>query len=136
MREGHFTWRPEIDADGRSADDRLHLLDEQGSAPTSSLVSSQYPGQKIEDFYECCIRPFVSTENQQSIDGVTFDDLGSLLSPARHKPELRKPEEDRHLRDLLDDMWYESRIDTRSLPQPDHVLDLMKLKPVEAALDR
>ena len=49
---------------------------------------------------------------------------------------LASVQEDLHLRDLLDGMWYESRIDTRSLPQPDHVLDLMKSKPVEAALDK
>ena len=33
-------------------------------------------------------------------------------------------------------MWFERRIDTRPLPQPDHVLDLMKSKPVESALGR
>ena len=73
---------------------------------------------------------------QQSIDNVEWDDIGPLLSQACHKLELRKPGEDRHLCDLLDGMWYESRIDTRSLPQPDHVLDLMKSKPVEAAVDK
>ena len=73
---------------------------------------------------------------QQSVGNVEWDDIGSLLSQACHKLELRKPGEDRHLRDLLDGMCYESRIDTRSLPQPDHVLDLMKSNPVEAALDK
>ena len=73
---------------------------------------------------------------QQSIDNVEWDDIGSLLLQVCYKLELRKPGEDRHLRDLLDGMWYESRIDTRSLPQPGHVLDLMKSKPVEAALDK
>ena len=48
---------------------------------------------------------------KQSIDNVEWDDIGSLLSQACHKLELRKPGEDRHLRDLLDGMWYESRID-------------------------
>ena len=43
-------------------------------------------------------------EIQQSIDGVEWDDIGSLLSQACHKLELRKPGEDRHLRDLLDGM--------------------------------
>ena len=51
-------------------DIRQQLLTGNGSAPTSSSASSQYPDQKIEDFYECCIRPFVATEIQQSIDNV------------------------------------------------------------------
>ena len=90
--------RPEIDEDGESAG----TLAEQGSAPTSSSASSQHPDQKIEDFYECCIRPFVPSDIQQSIDNVEWDVIGPLLSQACHKLELRKPGEDCHLRDLLD----------------------------------
>ena len=51
-------------------DIRQRLLAGQGSAPTSSSASSQYPDQKIEDLYECCIRPFIATEIQQSTDNV------------------------------------------------------------------
>ena len=73
---------------------------------------------------------------QQSIDGVEWDDIGPMLSQACPKLEFRKPGEVRHLRGLLEGTWDESRIDTRSLPQPDHVLDLIKSKLVEAALDK
>ena len=90
----------------------------------------------IEDFYECCTRPFVPSDIQQSIDNVEWDAIDPLLSQACHKLELHALGEDRRLRGLLDGMWYMTRIDTRSLPQPDHVLDLMKSKPVEAALDK
>ena len=81
------------------------LLSEQGSAPTSSSASKQHPDRKIEDFYECCIRPFVPSDIQQSIDNVEWDGIGPLLSQACHKLELRKPGEDRHLRDLLGGMF-------------------------------
>ena len=91
-------------------DIRQRLLAGQGSAPTSSSASSQYPDQTIEDFYECCVCLFIATQIQQSIENVECDDIGSLLSQACHKLELRKPGEDRHLCDLLDGMWYESRI--------------------------
>ena len=50
---------------------------------------------------------------QQSIDGVEWDDSSPLLSQTCHKLDLVKFGEDRHLRDLLDGMWYESRIDPR-----------------------
>ena len=33
------------------------------------------------------------------------------------------------------DMWYEQRLDTRSKPQPAHVLDLLQ-KPAETAVDK
>ena len=37
---------------------------------------------------------------------------------------------------MLRDMWYEQRLETRSKPQPAHVLDLIKKKPAETAVDK
>ena len=42
----------------------------------------------------------------------------------------------RNSKDVLHRMWYEQRLDTRSKPQPAHVLELFKKKLVEAAADK
>ena len=58
------------------------------------------------------------------------------FSRACHVVELRKPGEDGAIKDMLRDMWYEQRPDTRSKPRPAHVLDLLKKKPAETAVDK
>jgi hypothetical protein len=63
-------------------------------------------------------------------------EIDQLFSRACHSVELRKPGEDGAIKDMLHDMWYEQRLDTRSKPQPAHVLDLLKKKPAETAVDK
>jgi hypothetical protein len=67
---------------------------------------------------------------------VEWSEIDQLLTRACHSVELRKPGEDGAIKDMLRDMWYEQRLDTRSKPQPAHVLDLLKKKPAETAVDK
>ena len=73
---------------------------------------------------------------QADIGAVRWSEIDQLLTRACHSFELRKPDEDGAIKDMLRDMWYEQRLDTRSKPQPAHVLDLLKKKPAETAVDK
>ena len=84
-------------------------------------------------FYEQCIAPYIPEQLQADIEAVEWSEIDQLLTRACHSVELRKPGEDGAINDMLRDMWYEQRLDTRSKPQPAHVLDLLKKKPAETA---
>ena len=55
---------------------------------------------------------------QTDIEAVEWSEIDQLLTRACHSVELRKPGEDGAIKDMLRDMWYEQRLDTRLKPQP------------------
>ena len=118
-----------------SADTRRALTAQMGVPSTSSATTKSYD-EEIDGFYLNCIKPFIPVQLQSEFDSVEWSDVGSLFSNACCSLELRKPGEDEKLKDILHGMWYEQRLDTRSKPQPAHVLELFKKKPVEAAADK
>jgi hypothetical protein len=118
------------------ADIRRTLSAQDGVSLASSNSTQSYDETRIDDFYANCIAPFIPEQLRSEFDAVEWSDIGSLFTKACCSLELRKPGEDGALKDMLRDMWYESRLDTRSKPQPAHVLELLKKKPAEAAMDK
>ena len=100
------------------------------------MASFRYDDTRIDDFYEQCIGPHIPEQLQSDIEAVEWSDIDQLFSGACHSLELRTPGNDGALKDMLRDMWYEQRLDTRSKPQPAHVQELMKKRPADAAVDK
>ena len=90
----------------------------------------------MDSFYANCIQPYIPEELRSEFDSVEWSDVGTLFSKVCHSLELRKPGEDEKLKDILHNFWFEQRLDTRSKPQPAHVLELFKKKPEAAAADK
>jgi len=90
----------------------------------------------MDDFYANCISPYIPEELRSEFDSVEWSDVGTLFSKVCHSLELRKSGEDEKLKDILHNFWFEQRLDTRSKPQPAHVLELFKKKPEAAAADK
>ena len=121
------------------ADIRRQLAAREGVPPSSSsssVATFRYDDTRLDDFYEQCIAPYIPEQLQADIEAVEWSEIDQLLTRACHSVELRKPGEDGAIKDMLHDMWYEQRLDTRSKPQPAHVLDLLKKKPAETAVDK
>ena len=90
----------------------------------------------MDSFYANCIQPYIPEDLRSEFDSVEWSDVGTLFSKVCHSLELRKPGEDEKLKDILHNFWFEQRLDTRSKPQPAHVLELFKNKPEAAAADK
>ena len=112
------------------------LSAQDGVSFASSNPTQSYDETRIDHFYANFIAPFIPEQLRSEFDAVEWSDIGSLFAKACCSLELRKPGEDGALRDILRDMWCESRLDTRSKPQPAHVLELLKKKPGEVAMDK
>ena len=107
-----------------------------GVPPAASATTQQYDEDRIASFYANCISPYIPEQLRSEFDSVEWSDVGSLFTKAWHSLELRKPGEDEKLKDILHGMWFEQRLDTRSKPQPAHVLELFKKKPEAATADK
>ena len=121
------------------ADIRRQLAAREGVLPSSSsssVATFRYDDARLDDSYEQCIAPYIPEQLQADIEAVEWSEIDQLLTRACHSAELRKPGEDGAIKDMLRDMWYEQRLDTRPKPQPAHVLDLLKKKPAETAVDK
>ena len=115
---------------------RQQIFAVQGIGPSSA--AHKYPDERIESFYENVIAPYIPLAARDALAAVEWDDVDikDLFTKACRSLELRKPGDDAALKALLAGSWFESRLDTRSLPQPDSVQALLKNKPAEAAVDK
>ena len=113
------------------ADVRRLLAAREGVPPPSSsfVATFHYDDTRLDDFYEQRIASFIPGRHR----GCSA--VGDRARACR-SVELRKPGEDGAIKDMLRKMWYEQRLDTRSKPQPAHVLDLLKKMPAETAVDK
>ena len=118
------------------ADTRRAISAHMGVPSATSAASQRYDEERMDNFYASCIQPFIPDDLRSDFDSVEWSDVGTLFSKVCHSLELRKPGEDEKIKDILQPFWYEQRLDTRSKPQPAHVLELFKKKPVEAAADK
>ena len=119
------------------ADIRRALTVQMGvPPPATSAASQRYDDERMDSFYANCIQPYIPEELRSEFDSVEWSDVGPLFSKVCHSLELRKPGEDEKLKDILHGVWFEQRLDTRSKPQPAHVLELFKKKPEAAAADK
>ena len=119
------------------ADIRRALTVQMGvPPPATSAASQRYDDERMDSFYANCIQPYIPEDLRSEFDSVEWSDVGTLFSKVCHSLELRKPGEDEKLKDILHNFWFEQRLDTRSKPQPAHVLELFKKKPEAAAADK
>ena len=77
------------------------------SLPSLSVATFRYDDTRLDDFYEQCIAPYIPEQLQADIEAVEWSEIDQLLTRACHSVELRKPGEDRAIKDMLRDMWYE-----------------------------
>jgi hypothetical protein len=118
------------------ADTRRAISAHMGVPSATSAASQRYDEERMDNFYASCIQPFIPDDLRSDFDSVEWSDVGTLFSKVCHSLELRKPGEDEKIKDILQPFWYEQRLDTRSKPQPAHVLELFKKKPEAAAADK
>ena len=107
-----------------------------GVPSATSAASQRYDEERMDSFYANCIQPYIPEDLRSEFDSVEWSDVGTLFSKVCHSLELRKSGEDEKLKDILHNFWFEQRLDTRSKPQPAHVLELFKKKPEAAAADK
>ena len=110
----------------------------QDSGGDSAPRSQRYSEEKIAPFLEDLILPYVPDDLRAKIDAVEWSDLSrDLFSEACRSLQLRSPDVDpAHLRQLVHGMWFEERLDTRSVPLPASTSEQLRKRPELAAVDK